>query len=186
MTLPPLGAGSDRGAQVSVIPRLLKVLAIGCGVVVLLAVGLAVACYRWLAHEPEGVRVAVEAPLEVRAGERFTLVARVINRGSQAHRLVSIDVAQSYLGGLAVESTRPAFATAHHVPIDDTTAYALGLDVAPGEERRVEFRLFAAHVGDFAGDLDFCLDSDVRCISFPARTIVREAGRAEEGAAPGR
>lgn len=179
MSAPPPGGTAERGAPVAVIPRLLKVLALGCAVVVLLTVGLAVACYRWLAHDPEGVRVAVEAPLEVRAGERFTLVARVANAGSEPRRLVSIDVSESYLRGLAVESTAPPFTTAGHVPIDDTMTYALGIEVPPGQSREVEFRMFAAHAGDFAGELDFCIDSEVRCVSFPARTIVRDGGERE-------
>lgn len=46
------GPGADAIASGSVMPRLLRLLALGCAVAVLLAVGLAVSCYRWLSDVP--------------------------------------------------------------------------------------------------------------------------------------
>lgn len=147
----------------------------GCALLAIVAGVALVLGLRWAISEPEGVEVVVEAPLEVARGERFRVLAKARNVGDEPRRLVDVDVADAYLEGIVVESTTPPFRDAMAVPIDDTMSYSFDLEMAPGGEASVAFSMFAAHVGDFSGDIDFCIDSETRCLSYPVRTLVREA-----------
>lgn len=136
----------------------------------LLAAGLLGAC-PGCEPAPE-VQVSVDAPTTVRKGQRFTVTARARNEGAARHTLVDLDVADSYLKGIVIEKAEPPFSEAMHVPIDNSMSYTFNQAIDPGGERVVLFHAFAAHAGDHAGDIDFCIDSSARCRSIPIRTIV--------------
>jgi hypothetical protein len=161
-------ASSARGSG-----RVLLACGLGCLVLVGLAGLGAWATYRWFVSEPEHVTVSVTAPVEVTQGDRFTFVARIRNTAARRQRLVSLDVADEYLEGIAVESTTPPFSEAMHVPIDDTVSYTYELPIPPGGEVAVVFNAYAAHAGDWAGDVDFCVNSATDFVSYPVRTIVK-------------
>ncbi len=145
---------------------------IGCvAMVIALIAGLF--CLGHLAREPGDVEVAIEAPLEVSQGERFTIVVRVRNGAGKKRTLVDLDVADEYLSGIVIENSQPPFKDAMHVPIDNTLSYSFDIPIAAGGETVVEFAAYAAHRGDFQGDIDFCIDSGVSCLSYPVRTLVR-------------
>jgi len=136
----------------------------------LLAVCLLGAC---LGCEPSSeVQVSVDAPPTVRKGQRFTVTARARNQGATRHTLVDLDVADSYLKGIVIERAEPPFIDTMHVPIDNSMSYTFNQPIDPGSERVVLFHAFAAHAGDHAGDIDFCIDSTARCRSIPVRTVV--------------
>lgn len=122
---------------------------------------------------PENVEVTVEAPVTVGVDQEFDLVLTVRNTGSSALTLVDLDIADEYLEGVVVRTMSPAFKDAMHVPIDNTQSYSMELAVPAGQEVTVTIGAYAAHEGDFAGDVDFCIDSTVACISYPVRTLVR-------------
>lgn len=147
----------------------------GCLLLAVLVFAAAFLGLRWLAKEPEGVRVEVTAPLEVRVGERFEVVAVAENVSDATRTLVDLDIAQTYLGGLAVLASQPRFRDAFHVPIDETVSHSYDLPIRPGEEARIVLSVAAVREGDFSGDFDFCIDSEVHCLSYPARTIVLPA-----------
>jgi len=125
-----------------------------------------------LFETPEDVQLFAEAPSAVRKGERFEIFARVINMASETQVLIDLDVADEYLEGVVIESSRPMFWDAYHVPVDDTISYSYDIDIAPGEEVWVVFEAYAAKVGDYAGDIDFCINSEVTCLSYRIRTII--------------
>lgn len=155
-----------------------KVIGIVGGGCLLLAVLVFAATFfglRWLSEEPEGVRVEVTAPLEVRMGERFEVVALAENDSDAIRTLVDLDIAQGYLEGLAVQATRPRFRDASHIPIDETVSHSYDLPIRPREAARIVLSIVAVREGDFSGDFDFCIDSEVRCLSYPVRTIVLPA-----------
>jgi hypothetical protein len=151
------------------------VVLLGCGcLVVCVAATIALVLgFGWAVSEPEDVTVRADAPLEVPRGERFQVVAVARNGDRRARRLVDLDVADEYLRGIVVEGSEPPFDDAMHVPLDNTVSHSYGLEIAPGQEVRVVFTMYAAHAGDYSGDIDFCIDSEVRCLSYPVRTIVR-------------
>jgi hypothetical protein len=153
--------------------RVLLWVGLGCGVLLLGAVATVGGCFYWVTRSPEGIEVSIEAPSEVRTGERFVAVARVRNTSDRAQTLNSIDVADEYLRGIVIERTVPAYRDAFHVPIDDTVAHGYDLVIAPGGEQVVTFELLAAHAGDWSGDFDFCINSDVHFVPWTVRTVVR-------------
>ena len=149
-----------------------KNIGIGCGLmVVALIAGLM--CLGNAVKEPTDIEISVDAPLEVSQGERFTIVVRVYNADKKARELVDLDVADEYLEGIVIESSDPPFSDALHLPVDNTLSYSFDIMVAAGEEEVITFHAYAAHAGDYFGDIDFCIDSGVSCLSYPVRTIVR-------------
>jgi hypothetical protein len=86
--------------------------------------------------------------------------------------LVDLDVADEYLEGVVIESATPRFTDAFHVPLDNTISYSFDLPIEPGAEVLVVFVAYAAKVGDFSGEIDFCVNSEVICIPYPVRTII--------------
>jgi hypothetical protein len=134
----------------------------------------ALACALALAacSSPKDVEIKIDAPVEVRRGETFEIRATVQNTASKPQRLVSLDVGDRYLKGIAVVGTEPAFKSASHVPIDDTMSYTFDLPLPPGERRTVVFTARAVAAGDHASEVDFCINSETSFLSYPVRTIV--------------
>lgn len=122
--------------------------------------------------EPKNVEIAVEAPVTAQAGERFEIRAVAKNTAQKPQKLVALDIADEYLEGIAIEKSTPPFKEAFHVPIDNSTSYVFDLPLKPGEQREVVFQAYAAHTGDHAGDVDFCINSEFTFVSYPVRTIV--------------
>ena len=122
---------------------------------------------------PEDVRVGVEAPAIVEAGESFTIVATVHNDAPTEQILTDLDVADEYLKGINIGASDPPFSDSMHIPIDNTRSYSFDLPIPPGGSISVTFEAVALHPGDYAGEIDFCINSDVSFVSSPVRTVVR-------------
>lgn len=122
---------------------------------------------------PQDVEVMAEAPVSANVDEPFKVVLTVRNTGPETKTLVDVDIADEFLEGVVVQSMDPPFKDAMHVPFDNTQSYSMDLPVPPGQTVTVTVSAYAAHAGDWAGDVDFCIDSAVACISYPMRTIVR-------------
>ena len=162
-------------------PTPVKVLLIGCGVVLVLAIG---GCFVFLAYfggQQSGGRIeddielSVDAPGRVAAGESFEIVARARNIGRRERELVDLDIADQYLEGIVITGTEPDHTDSMHVPLDNTVSYSFGLPIPPGGEAVVVFQAYAAHPGDWAGDFDFCIDSEFDFVSEHVRTLVTSA-----------
>jgi hypothetical protein len=122
---------------------------------------------------PSNVELFVDAPATVQEGQDFTIVVRVKNTAPETQTFVDLDIADEYLEGIVIKSTQPAFSDAMHVPIDNTVSYSLGLPVPAGKEVKVTLRAAAVRSGDFSGDFDFCINSEITCLPYPVRTVVR-------------
>lgn len=122
---------------------------------------------------PENVEVSAQTPVSVEAEQEFEIVLTVRNTGTEPKTLVDVDIADAYLEGVAITKMTPPFKDAMHVPIDNTQSYSLDMPIAPGQEATVTIGAYAAHAGDYAGDVDFCIDSEISCLSYPMRTIIR-------------
>ncbi len=152
--------------------KVLGILAVGC--CGLAAVGLVAAflAMRSCVGEPTSVTVTAQAPLNVAQGSRFEIIAAVKNSSSKDRTLFDIDIADEYLRGIAIERSDPPYATTEHIPIDNTISHHFGLSIPAGGTIEVRFTAYAAHTGDFAGDIDFCIDRETSCSSYRVRTIV--------------
>jgi hypothetical protein len=122
---------------------------------------------------PQDVEVRADGPVSVEADQEFQVVLTVKNTGTATKTLVDVDIADEWLAGVVVTKMDPPFTDAFHVPIDNTQSYSLDRPIEPGAELKVVISAYAAHAGDFAGDVDFCIDSGMSCLSYPMRTLVR-------------
>lgn len=161
-------------------------LLIGCGVWLALAVIAFVVWSIYLGTRtvPEGIEVEVEVPDAVRHGDSFVVVARVINGDERGHSLVDLDVAESFLAGIVIESTEPPFAESIHVPVAKLRTYTYDLALPAGRTVEVRLRAFAADTGEHVGRFGFCIDTKAQCISDLVRLVVlpavQEAGEEPE------
>ena len=124
-------------------------------------------------EHPENVEIRVEAPFSIDVNQAFEVVLTVKNTGSSNQTLVDVDIADEYLEGVVVSAMDPAFKEAMHIPFDNTQSYSMDLALPPGQEITITISAFAAHTGDYAGDIDFCINSELSCLSYPVRTIIR-------------
>ena len=135
---------------------------------------LALASLTACASIPSGVRVWVEAPLRVRLGEEFHIAAVVQNDSSRSIELVDLDIADSYLRGIGIDSTVPRFIELMHVPVDNTMSYRFKLPAEPGQTLTVRINAVAEKAGTYQGDFDFCINSMMSCIYHTVTTVVLE------------
>jgi hypothetical protein len=122
---------------------------------------------------PANVEINIEMPVSVNVDQEFKIVLTVRNTGSSPQTLVDVDIADEYLEGVVVRAIEPAFKDAMHVPFDNTQSYSMDVLLPPAQEVSVTISAYAAHGGDYAGDIDFCINSAVSCLSHPVRTIIR-------------
>lgn len=123
--------------------------------------------------DPKNVVLGVQAPLRVNNGDKFVITASVENTAPETQTLVSLDIGDAYLEGIAILRTEPDNKQASHVPIDDTMSYEFDLPVEAGG--RIEIKLFAEAVqaGDHNSHIDFCINSEYLFLTKPLRTIVK-------------
>ena len=121
---------------------------------------------------PKNVEVDIQAPLQVKEGDDFVITATVSNSASKTQTLVSLDIGDEYLVGIAVLKTEPRHKEATHVPIDNTMSYVFDLPMKPGEEVRILLHSKAVKTGDHKSEIDFCINSDASFLSKSVRTIV--------------
>lgn len=111
----------------------------------------------------KGISVAIESPPEVKAGEPFEIRAIVTNGGSESARLDSIDIGDSYLEGVTLQSSEPPWGDTMHVPVDNTVSHEYQATVPAGASFTVTFKAQASQPGRFSGDFDICVNSAFNC-----------------------
>jgi len=122
--------------------------------------------------EPEDVNVTIELPLNVSQGDEFVIVAAVKNTSSDQQELVSLDIADAYLDGIAILRTEPNHSEATHIPLDNTMSYVFKLPIGAGEQKEIKLYAKALRQGDYNAEIDFCINSDFSFLSRSIRTIV--------------
>jgi len=146
---------------------------IGCAVLTVL-VALAVAgvlALRTIDWSVENIEVTLSAPEKVRRGEDFQISARVRNTASKPQRLVDLDIDRGYLRGIAIRSAEPPWKQSTNL-MGLGTSFTFDLPIEPGEEILLVLQANALHMGDFAGDFDFCINSELQFLTQTARTVV--------------
>jgi hypothetical protein len=127
-----------------------------------------------LDNPKKGVSVAIESPSEVKVGETFEIRAIVDNKDAAEANLDSIDIGDSYLEGITLESSQPAWiGDTFHIPVDNTVSHEFQAKVPPGTSFTVTFKARATKAGRFAGDFDICVNSAVNCFFEHISTEVR-------------
>ncbi len=129
----------------------------------------------WLTQAPDDIAVNVNAPVQVDIGDEFLIEVQVINNSTQPSELSSIDISMEYLDGIVISSSTPAFESTDQYESFGIVyqTYYFHQAIAPGGSLTVTFIGEAIAVGDYAGEIDVCVDSDLSCINNILRTIVR-------------
>jgi hypothetical protein len=141
-----------------------KITAIFCFVLLLILSG---------CTEPKDVEVNVDAPLQVMIDKEFVITATVKNTASKEQKLVSLDIGDEYLKGIAIVKTEPDNSESRHIPLDNTVTYTFNIPVKPGKEIKVTFYAKALKKGDFNSEIDFCINNEVSFLSKSIRTVVQ-------------
>lgn len=153
-----------------------KIVALGCGLALLVVVGLGIAgvvALGYLTEELTGVGVVVDAPSEVAVGDTFALKVTVTNqRPQETLALSDVDLGEAYLRGFTVGTIEPPPKTTMHVPIDDSRSFTFDTPIAAGGSRTFTFSLRAAQPGVYRGDVDVC--EGVHFVTAMAQTSVIE------------
>ena len=110
---------------------------------------------------PKNIVVGIEAPLQVTNGDEFIIVCTGKNSASKQQTLVSIDIADDYIDGIAILRTEPDNEESFHVPIDNTMSYVFKLPIEAGEHLEIKLHAKAVKQGDYNGYIDSCINSDI-------------------------
>ncbi|MBP1620864.1 MAG: hypothetical protein H6Q02_1631 [Acidobacteria bacterium] len=156
----------------------MKKLLVGCGLVTALVMAALVAGVVWLASSStvDGVVVGVEGPVAVTEGEEYTLVLTIRNESGREQRLVDLDIADSYLDGVVLQSSEPPFSSSQHVPVDRSVSHSYDRSIPAGGTLSIRLQALALRPGDFAGDFDLCINHSYACLPHHVRTVIRPAG----------
>lgn len=137
-----------------------KIIAVGCGAVLLLGllvVGAVVLFVAHVAKDPEGMSLRVDMPPTVKRGDTVNLVVTVINERKGSPLVIeSIDIGDEFLKGFTVLSCEPSFSSSTKVPIDESHSYVFKQEIAVGATNTFAFKLQARRTGQFSDELDVC------------------------------
>jgi hypothetical protein len=121
---------------------------------------------------PKDIDVDLQAPPTAKMGQEFVITATVDNHAATAQKLVSLDIGDKYLAGVAILATEPNYKDTMHVPIDNTRSYIFDLPVKPGQKAQILLHARAVKTGDFDSQVDFCINSNSSFLSRSLRTTV--------------
>jgi hypothetical protein len=118
--------------------------------------------------------ITVSAPLNAAVGDEVIIEVTVENTTASPLVLDSVDIASSYITGIAILRSDPAYSETFHIPVFDYESYTLEHNVPPNETVTVRFYGQAVNQGDYSGGVDVCIGSGSDCASHSIRTLVSE------------
>lgn len=121
---------------------------------------------------PENIVIGIQSPSFVNEREEFNIIVTVENTAEQPQTLTSLDIANGYLEGIAITNSEPQSKSNFHVPIDDTQSYQYYINIPAGGKQIVNLTAVALKKGEYSGDIDVCINTDVNFLSKQLRTIV--------------
>lgn len=128
----------------------------------------------WIAANaklPEGVTVVVDHPASAQVGERFNIVVTIDNKSGADQRVFDIDFGDGYLQGIMIHTVDPAPAqTSSGLGM---TTHTFGRTVSAGEHLVVTFECEPIAAGDYSGDIDVYVGSQIGLTTHFARTIIQ-------------
>ena len=114
----------------------------------------------------------IQAPPVAKSGQEFIITATVENHAAKAQTLVSLDIGDQYLDGIAILSTEPNYHDTTHVPILKQRSYEFDLPVKPGEKVHILLHARAVKTGDHNSEIDFYINSNSSSLTRSLRTTV--------------
>jgi hypothetical protein len=143
-----------RRAPFSLLPIILAALTCGCG------------------GTPKDIDVDVQVPPTAKSGQEFVITATVENHAATTQKLISLDIGDQYLDGIAIVSTEPNYHDTQHVPILNQRSYEFDMPVKPGEKVQILLHARAVKTGDRNSEIDFYINSNSSSLTRSLRTTV--------------
>ncbi|ODS35791.1 MAG: hypothetical protein A7316_01340 [Candidatus Altiarchaeales archaeon WOR_SM1_86-2] len=123
---------------------------------------------------PEGMSIDVELPSRVEQNQGFNITVIIKNTADKAHKLLSIDIYDSYSEGIIIESSNPHYKKSYPQAVLNAVTYDYYIDIPAGGEVKVTFTAVAVKKGDFKGALDVVIDDWKGGEMHPLRTVVSD------------
>jgi hypothetical protein len=152
-------------------------LGIGCAVLCFVLVIVAVLGFWFFSQAtetPADISIQVSAPANANVGDDIIIEVTITNTGQQSRELNSIDIYTSYLDGVVIQRTSPTYDEFSDNLFGNFHSYYFYRQLPPGSTTTVQFFARAVMSGNFSGDLDVCIDSEIRCTSYFIRTVIRD------------
>lgn len=121
---------------------------------------------------PKDIDVDIQAPPVAKSGQEFVITATVENHAATAQKLISLDIGDEYLDGVAILSTEPNYHDTSHVPMLNRRSYEFDLPVKPGEKVHVLLHARAVKKGDLNSEIGFYINSNSSSLTRSLRTTV--------------
>ena len=99
----------------------------------------------WAFHEPPSVDAVVHSPSSAQVGEQFRINVEIRNGDSSSHTLTAFVLDDSYLRGVAVEATEPAYVQTSHGAANPIQIYDTALEIRSGETKTLALVHTATH-----------------------------------------
>ncbi|MCP4140834.1 MAG: hypothetical protein GY755_11180 [Chloroflexi bacterium] len=149
---------------------------VACVVVGIIFLGAGGLLVKWALEEPENISIEVLTPAMVSNGEDYIIDVQITNTADEAQDLNSIDIDKSYLSGIVIRKTEPAYIDiAEHEFLGAVfTSYYFDSKVPASGTENVKFYVTALKPGDFTGEIDVCINSVSDCLEQYLRTVVKE------------
>ena len=102
--------------------------------------------------DPEGLQVKYNVSPNVRVGDNFSVEVALTDTGSKDITVNEIQLPNKILDGAVLKHAEPNFNSTSSY--GDKTVYQYGLQLKPGESKKVIFQYKAIKSGDFSGSAD--------------------------------
>lgn len=132
----------------------------------------AIAIFMGCLEDPKNIVVDIQSPLFVNEKEEFNIIVTVENTAENPQKLVSLDIADSYLESISIINSEPQSKSDYHVLLDNTRCYEYYIDIPADGKQIVKLTAVALEKGDYSGDIDICINSETNFLSKQLRTIV--------------
>ena len=151
-----------------------KILLIGCAGVAAVGLVLLVGFILFVAHvakDPEGMKIAVDAPTTVARDKEFELVISVSNeRKNKPLQVADIDISEDYLKGFSVVTSEPKFVSSTKNGLLKNRTFTFNQSVAAGGTNTFTFKLLGRKVGKYSGEID--ISEGMRMLTMVVETQV--------------
>lgn len=108
----------------------------------------------------DNITLTVEAPESVETGEAFAVVVTIDNKSTAARTISTIDLYDTYLAGVTLESASPAWT--EKIREDNYTMFSFPQTIQPGSSLTIKLNFVAGDKpGTYADDLEvWFVDAD--------------------------
>lgn len=112
----------------------------------------------------KAVRVQIDAPETVAAGDEFNVLMTLTNIDTKPYTFYDLEIGDTLLEGLELKGADPLFVTKNHLPGFGLTYYSYDTEIPAGESFEILLTFEALQAGTYDGALNACVGDDANCI----------------------